>query len=708
MPSTDNTVKRRVLVVDDERAYLTIVSMTLSEEGYDINVAKNGETALKICRSDNPPDVVLLDINMPEMDGYEVCSALKADAATRDIPVIFLTARNEEGDEERGIELGAVDYLVKPFSVPLLKARVATHSQRPQAVAASANSGPLSIGDTLLQAGLISRADLDRGLAEQQENPGLRLGEILIEKRIVNEDDMTRIIAERFGLEFVDLTKTEPDPAAFSELPARLVREFNALPIATDEETVTVAMADPLSGDALEAIRFASKKRVITVAVSPSRVGRIIADGGAAHESDTEFDAFVAGLMRDRETDVDEMEADPELQGAMRLVNRIILDAIKQNASDIHFESGGEFERMIVRFRRDGTLSDYRSIPPAYKDQMIARLKIMGRMDTANRRAFQDGKVRFRAGNADRDLRLVSLPTAEENEDVVMRILERESAFPLNLLALSDKNLAQLTTLIEQPYGMILAVGPTGSGKTTTLHAMIGHINTRERKIWTIEDPVEIRQPGLRQLQVVREVDVTFQSAMRSFLRADPDVIMVGEMRDVETASMAIEASLTGHLLLSTLHTNSAPETITRLTDMGMEPFAFSDALLGILAQRLVKRLCGKCREDYAASDAEREEFVRYLGEARLSKLTGSEGLRLSRAPGCQDCEYTGYVGRVALHELLVVNDEIRQAIQERDSAAAVRTLAQAAGMVTLIEDGAIKCLDGLTDIAQVVSVCGT
>ena len=330
----------------------------------------------------------------------------------------------------------------------------------------------------------------------------------------------------------------------------------------------------------------------------------------------------------------------------------------------------------------------------------------MARLNIAERRLPQDGKIRFKLGEREIELRMVTLPTAGENEDVVLRILAGFGALPLSEMGLSPENLQAVEALVRRPYGLMLAVGPTGSGKTTTLHSMLAQINDVKKKIWTVEDPVEITQPGLRQLQVQPQIGLTFASAMRSFLRADPDVIMVGEMRDQETANMGIEASLTGHMVLSTLHTNTAPETVTRLIDMGMEPFSFSDALLGILSQRLARQLCGKCKVQYDATPDETDEFSRYIGADAVERATTGGVLKLWRADGCVECEKTGYRGRLALHELLVNNDEIRAAIQRKATTGEIRDLAQQAGMQTLLQDGVAKCLQGHTDLKQVLAVC--
>lgn len=391
----------------------------------------------------------------------------------------------------------------------------------------------------------------------------------------------------------------------------------------------------------------------------------------------------------------------------VRLVNQILTDAIAGGISDIHIEPYGKRTGSLVRFRVDGVCHEHLRVPAEYHRPIVSRLKIMARLDIAERRKPQDGKLKFRHPEGEVELRLATLPTAVGEEDVVLRILVSSGALPLQKLSLTQRHLHDFTTLLEKPHGMILCVGPTGAGKTTTLHAALGHINTPGRKIWTAEDPVEITQPGLRQVQVAPKIGLTFAASMRSFLRADPDVIMVGEIRDQETAEVAIEASLTGHLVLSTLHTNSAPETITRLLDMGIDPFSFADALLGILSQRLARTICQHCKVPYRATREEYEALAHGYGEDLFVQLgiPYSDLFRLYRGKGCASCRNTGYRGRIGLHELLVVSDEVRALIHGRVPVAEVRKVAQAQGMTTLVQDGVLKVLSGWTDYTQVKAV---
>ena len=559
----------------------------------------------------------------------------------------------------------------------------------------------LRLGEVLVGEGLTSEAEIHVALSQQKKQKGKRLGEVLVDLGMVDESAIARVLANRLGLPFIDLDSTDIESDALAEIPARVIREQQVFPIRADIETLTVAMGDPLSSEAIDAVRFTCKKRVVEVVATPTQLKTYIADRLSTQESSEDFETYLRSLGGS-DTDGDAEDDDD----VIKLVNRFIVDAVRDRASDIHIEPYGEKQDLTVRFRVDGQLRNYRRIPSEYRERIVARMKIMARLNIAERRLPQDGKIRFKLGEREIELRMVTLPTAGENEDVVLRILAGFGALPLSEMGLSPENLQAVEALVRRPYGLMLAVGPTGSGKTTTLHSMLAQINDVKKKIWTVEDPVEITQPGLRQLQVQPQIGLTFASAMRSFLRADPDVIMVGEMRDQETANMGIEASLTGHMVLSTLHTNTAPETVTRLIDMGMEPFSFSDALLGILSQRLARQLCGKCKVQYDATPDETDEFSRYIGADAVERATTGGVFKLWRADGCVECEKTGYRGRLALHELLVNNDEIRAAIQRKATTGEIRDLAQQAGMQTLLQDGVAKCLQGHTDLKQVLAVC--
>ncbi|HXE39955.1 MAG TPA: GspE/PulE family protein, partial [Azonexus sp.] len=412
----------------------------------------------------------------------------------------------------------------------------------------------------------------------------------------------------------------------------------------------------------------------------------------------------------------------------VKLLNKIITDAYDQGVSDIHIEPLPGKGKIGIRFRKDGSLMNYISVPAAYRNAIAARLKIMCDLDISERRKPQDGKIKFKKyGPLDIELRVATIPTAGGIEDVVMRILAAGEPIKLDQLGLAPRNHENLVKCIEKPYGLFFVCGPTGSGKTTTLHSVLGHLNRPDTKIWTAEDPVEITQKGLRQVQINKKAGLDFATIMKAFLRADPDIIMVGEMRDPETTGIGIEASLTGHLVFATLHTNSAPESIIRLLDMGMDPFNFADALLGILAQRLGKRLCKECKEAYQPEADEIEQLLHeYCDELTntdawqkdpagslaairqewLSRYAKDGQFTLHRARGCPTCNDTGYKGRVGLHELLVGSDPVKRLIQEKARVAQILGCALNEGMRTLKMDGIEKVLQGITDIKQVRAVC--
>ncbi|MFP4532794.1 MAG: ATPase, T2SS/T4P/T4SS family [Desulfobacterales bacterium] len=393
----------------------------------------------------------------------------------------------------------------------------------------------------------------------------------------------------------------------------------------------------------------------------------------------------------------------------VRLVDQVLISAYRKDASDIHIEPSPVTKRTKIRFRIDGVCQDFLEVPNSYAHAVLSRIKIMSNLDIAERRMPQDGKIKLkRRGIPEFELRVATLPTAGGYEDVVLRILASSGAMQLEDLGLTERNYELLKKAISKPYGIVLCVGPTGSGKTTTLHSALHHINTPERKIWTAEDPVEISQLGLRQVEVKNKIGLDFARIMRSFLRADPDVIMVGEMRDYETASIGVEASLTGHLVFSTLHTNSAPETVTRLLDMGLNPLNFSDAFLVVLAQRLLRRLCKNCRKEYTPSKEEFDELVRDYGEEEFENtgIKYSSDLKLYSPAGCEQCNGTGYKGRMGIHELMDGSNEIKRMIKKQASAEELFRQAKQEGMTTLMQDGIIKLFKGLTDIHEVRRVC--
>ena len=392
----------------------------------------------------------------------------------------------------------------------------------------------------------------------------------------------------------------------------------------------------------------------------------------------------------------------------VRLTNKILTDATDTGASDIHIEPGIGDQPIKIRFRKDGLCFIYQEIPASYKRPIISRIKIMAKLDIAERRFPQDGKIKLKYGSKKIEYRVVTVPTAGGNEDAILRVLASSKPIPIEKMNFSERNLELLKQQIIKPYGLILVVGPTGSGKTTTLHSCLGEINKPDKKIWTAEDPIEITQDGLRQVQVHREIGFDFADAMKTFLRGDPDVIMVGEMRDQKTCSIGLEASLTGHLVFSTLHTNSAPETIVRLVDLGMNPLNFADALLLIAAQRLVRTLCNECKEDYNPSQKEFNTLAKEYGEEEFKTLgiDYHSGLTFKKPRGCSKCNKTGYAGRMGLHELLHGSNDMKRLIMDNGKVEDIRRQAKSDGMTTLKQDGILKVFNGDCDLRSVLAVC--
>ncbi len=620
----------------------------------------------------------------------------------------------------------------------LLTNQVLNPEQLLVAIDQQARMPMVRIGEALIALGMINQDQLASALKQQQQDRGIPLGEMLVRLNMVSRQDVRVALARKMGYPLIDLQQFPIEEAALRKVPHNLAIRAEVIPILLRDTTLVVAMNDPSDRRVISELSFSTQCKIAPVLAQQSELKPLINETYQRIGADMAVQPLNIGMEAE---DANLLAANLEKDGAdgfnggdidqpieqsdntlVRLINNMIIEAYQQGVSDIHIETYPGKEKLKIRFRKDGVLMSYLELPHNYRSAMVARIKIMCDLDISERRKPQDGKINFARFMPQYkiELRVATIPTNNGMEDVVMRLLASAKPLPLEKIGLSPWNLQKLQEAMARPYGMVLCVGPTGSGKTTTLHSALSFINTPSRKIWTAEDPVEITQAGLRQVQVNPKIDWTFAKALRAFLRADPDVIMVGEMRDTETAHMGIEASLTGHLVLSTLHTNSAPETVTRLLDMGMDPFNFADSLLVVVAQRLVKRLCFQCREstpaaeelvnewldDYLHSCPADPQFDRERLKSRWLAQYGRDGqLWQYHSPGCTHCNSTGYAGRTGIHELMTVTRPLRRLIQTGARSEELMAQAMLDGMRTLRQDGLEKMLAGLITLEDVRAI---
>jgi type II secretory ATPase GspE/PulE/Tfp pilus assembly ATPase PilB-like protein len=584
--------------------------------------------------------------------------------------------------------------------------------------AVAASSASSSKYDYLLREKKVTTDQLQKAFAlAKKMNKSVE--HVLIETYKIEKEAIGKSFSLFFGCKFRAFDAGVPVPV---ELLSNLKKTFllNELwiPISWSKEGIEVLVDDPRNLNKTDNIRALMKTAKIhfSVAIREDIQAYIanffdknrIAETASTDEATDDIEIPDITFEEERE-EVSVEEADESSSQVVKLVDQVIIAAYRKNASDIHIEPSVVTKATSIRFRMDGVCQEYMKIPNAMVRGVVSRVKIMSNLDIAERRLPQDGKIKFRRkGVPAFELRVATLPTAGGFEDVVLRILASSGAMKIDEMGLAERNLKVIKAAVTKPYGLILAVGPTGSGKTTTLHGLLGYINKPGVKIWTAEDPIEITQQGLRQVEVKPKIGLDFARVMRAFLRADPDVIMIGEMRDEETASIGIEASLTGHLVFSTLHTNSAPETVTRLLDMGLNALNFSDAFLGVLAQRLTRRLCTNCRQEYRLS---REEFEELRADYGLPwfERTGigySESIKLFKPSGCETCSNTGFRGRMGIHELMEGTPEIKLMIKKQANTEEILKMALQQGMMTLKQDGILKVFQGITDISEVRRVC--
>jgi len=565
--------------------------------------------------------------------------------------------------------------------------------------------------DYILENHILTKKELDKAItdARQRKEP---IESVLMSELKVSKKDIGQSLSNFFKVPFVEYNKNTPIPGdLLANVKVPFLKKNFWVPLKTEDDKIIIIIDNPHDLQKTDGIKalMAGKKIQFHVALREDILEYIKLFTTDEKEMES-MDELLSELQAEEE-EIEEAESsmNEEDSTVVKLVNKIIIDSYNRNASDIHIEPYPGKVNTQVRIRCDGSCTMYQTIPYQYRNAIVSRLKIMSELDIAERRKPQDGKIKFKKfGGLDIELRVATVPTQGGLEDIVMRILAAGEPIPLENLGLTKPNFDNFVSVITQPYGIIFVCGPTGSGKTTSLHSALGYINKTETKIWTAEDPVEITQKGLRQVQVKPKIGFDFAVAMKAFLRADPDVIMVGEMRDKETTSIGIEASLTGHLVFSTLHTNSAPESITRLLDMGMDPFNFADAILCILAQRLGRTLCKKCKEEVKPTEDQYAELVREYGTQEEFDLLGLkyEDVTIQKKVGCDKCNQSGYAGRCGLHELLMGTDEMKNKIQNNVPMEELRDQALNDGMTTLKQDGIGKIFGGLLDLIQVRKVC--
>lgn len=566
--------------------------------------------------------------------------------------------------------------------------------------------------DALVYRGVLSQTELERVKKESEEGKE-DIETLLLHQYHVPKNELGAVLSDYYQCPYLPFDeRTVIDVGLLKTLNLDYLRKNLWLPISRHGRIVDVLTQDPHDIEKGWDVRRSFPAMSIRYAVGLRCDIEQFLDAVSKPESSAHISTILSELVEDipvESVSTPESGAVDEHDSAIvRLANHLIAEADRLGASDLHVEPYADQKETAIRFRVDGSCFTYMRIPAVYRRPLLSRIKIMANLDIAESRKPQDGKIRLKLNpQREIELRVATLPTAGGNEDAVLRLLSAKELIPLEAMEFAPDVLSSIKSMAQMPHGLILCVGPTGSGKTTTLHAILKHINTEERKIWTAEDPVEITQDGLRQLQVHKKIDLTFAAAMRAFLRADPDVIMIGEMRDKETADIAIEASLTGHLVLSTLHTNSAVETVVRLLDLGCDSFNFADAMLGVLATRLCKRICSHCKESYRPSVEEFQELAQGFGAGWQTppETENQEGLRISRGRGCQFCLQTGFRGRVPLHEWLIGSVEIKQLIQSKARTTELLAKAVADGMTTLLQDGVRKVFQGLTTYPQVRAV---
>lgn len=559
------------------------------------------------------------------------------------------------------------------------------------------------IGDILIDQGLISFEQLKEALEMQKDGSKKRLGEIFVETGVITNEELYEILQYVYETEYVDLSNYVIDPEVISLISEKAALRFKLIPLSKNEDELIIAMANPLDVYAIDFVRDHTKiKKIKSLLASEEDVLNAITNYYELGEYDDIIEKLGTEIIfkeEEEEEDSKKLEAISKEAPIIQLVNMLIVQGVKDRASDIHIEPNKK--GLLIRLRIDGMLHDIRTLPNKIKSAVTSRIKILAKMDIAERRLPQDGRFQVKFGTREVDLRVSTIPTVL-GEKVVLRLLDKSKGLiKLEQLGFIPEQLEQFKSIISKSYGIILLTGPTGSGKTTTLYAALNQVNSKDKNIITVEDPVEYKLDRINQIQIKPKINLTFANALRSILRQDPDIIMVGEIRDSETAQIAVQAALTGHLVFSTLHTNDAASALTRLIDMDVETFLISSSVIGVIGQRLVRVICEKCKEEYIPVEG-------ILSGLNLKSNSNDDGkVKLYRGTGCSSCKNTGYYGRTSIYELLVLDEEVRTLIISKASSNIIKDVAIKKGMKTLKDNGLEKAMQGVTTIEEVLRVAG-
>jgi type IV pilus assembly protein PilB len=676
--------KKRLVVIDDD-ANLRDELAAYFDDQFEVDTYPGTPAALKGLR-ETKPAALIVDLDLQGIKGFDVLRLMQSSAELRPAPVIVLSANNDFETFEQAHRLGIADFIAKPFSVDNLSEKLTAaldkrHRRAP---------GRLKLGALLVQSGLVDQEQLDAAL-ETQKREGGRLGEVLVRDGRVTEDELVTALAGQMHIKVVDLKTFTPQAAAVGLLPRDFIVRHRVLPMRIlDDGGIELAMANPLDVIAIDEIRLRTKRRVVPVICTESGFDEAISiftsKRGKLREADDESGAMVRA----------EELASAQDSSIIEIVDSVISDAVGMKASDIHIEPREDV--LQIRCRIDGVLHDLREYPLDLQPGILSRIKIMGNLDIAERRLPQDGRTSFITGDDETvDLRLASIPSLY-GENVAIRILEVSPLPPtLASLGFSEESLERYEGAIRQAEGGIVISGPTGCGKSTTLYTTLELIKSKERKIYTVEDPIERKLHGIVQTETKPIIGLTFAQALRALVRADPDVIMIGEVRDLETAKMAADAAITGHLVFTTLHTQDASGGLYRLIEMGLPAYLVAAAYRCVVAQRLVRRLCRHCRKQETLTEAKWREFG--WGDAPAKKIS------VYTPVGCPKCFGTGYYGRLGLYEVMTVDDDMREMIAAGANVNELRAAARARGIESMRDDGVRKVLDGGTSYLELLRV---